>query len=156
MFSNTYVFIHVHVYHVSNLFTYWYLIREKYDFIQMRLLNGSHECNNRKGQGRGTCTKGEYELETALWFYPIQDRQPFRITPTSHRRGYFPYIIIPLQCACTFDLSLNSRGYHNVGLSPLTFLFLDEYFCWLSFWGFHEVCCCYTKIYVVRGRGKLS
>lgn len=122
----------------------------------MRLLNGSRECKTSKGKGRGTCTKGEYELETALWFYPIQDRQPFRVTPTSHRRGYFPCRIFPLQCACTFDLPLNSRGYHSVGLSPLTFLFLDEYFCWLSFWDFHEICCCYTKIYVVRGCGNLS
>lgn len=58
MFSNTYVFIHVHVYHVSNLFTYWYLIRDKYDIIQMRLLNDSHECNNSKEKGEELAQKG--------------------------------------------------------------------------------------------------
>jgi hypothetical protein len=47
-----YIFAHVYMCHVSNLSTYWCSTRDKYEIIQIKLLNGSCASDDRKRHGR--------------------------------------------------------------------------------------------------------
>lgn len=107
MFLNTYVFVHVHRSIMYLPFDIWL---DTGMTLYMRLLNGSCESDNRKGQGKGTWYKRE------IWI---------RYSMCDTLRVYILYNLLPAS-TCTCNLSLNSRGWRSFGMLPLTSLFLNE------------------------------
>lgn len=53
------IFVHARMCHVSNLSTYLCLTRDKYENIEIKLLNVSYASGDRKEQRKGTQYKGE-------------------------------------------------------------------------------------------------